>query len=121
MDLFSVVSKGTQGELEQSHCQSALGKACKGTPWVLAAKFRQDEGGEEALSGYCMSWIMDIHIHHDGELIHAALAGWGSVKYLMSPSIPLSADSYTLNITVDAKTVQTCGGNIFIFFNKKEV
>lgn len=62
MDLFSVVSKGRQGELEESHCQRVLGKACKRTPRVLGAKFRQDKGGEEALSGYCM--ILDNgHIH----------------------------------------------------------
>ena len=38
---------------------------------------RQDEGGVEALFDYCMIRIIDIHMHHEGELIHTALAGWG--------------------------------------------
>lgn len=37
--MFSVASKGTQGELELSHCQGALGKACKRTPRVLGQRF----------------------------------------------------------------------------------
>lgn len=49
-------------------------------PWERLVRghpeFQQDEGGEEALFGYCMIWIMDIHIHHDGELIRTALVGW---------------------------------------------
>ncbi len=50
-------------------------------PWERLVRqhhnFRQDESGMEALSGYCMIWIMDTHIHHDSELIHTALAGYG--------------------------------------------
>lgn len=53
----------------KSHCHRVLGTACKRTPQVLGAKFRQDEGAGEALSGHCMIRMMDVCIDHVGELI----------------------------------------------------
>lgn len=92
MDLFSVVSKRRRRASEKSYCQKALGKSCKRTLQVLGAKFRQDEGREQALSGWCMIWIMDMHIHHDVELTHTAKAHETVVNVMFTYGIESNPD-----------------------------
>lgn len=72
MDLFSVVSCADKENWSKVIVRGPLERLVRGHLEV-----RQDKGGAEALSGYCIIWIIDIYMHHEGELIHTALAGWG--------------------------------------------
>ena len=72
MDLFSVVSCTYKENWSKVIVTVPLERLVIGHLEV-----RQDEGGVEALFDYCMIRIIDIHMHHEGELIHTALAGWG--------------------------------------------
>ena len=65
---------------KDSESKFTVREACKRTPWVLGAKFQQDKGRKEALSGYCMICIMD---HDDDEFILTAYLRWGSLRNLI--------------------------------------